>query len=202
MDLAPLRIALYFALSIFSIVVLGLAAARLHYTLNLPLGDPLNFGVSFHDPIVVELLVTSILTMLWSWHVIHVIHKRRETRFVSTFRGGFVVLFILWVMWLVGAAIATHASNPPQTNLRWGDLSSCWGFKACRILTAFLAFVWISWIVATIIFIIEILFVSQNNGALRGPYHGRWDPRRSEYGNEAGTTNMSQPRNTHMGFTW
>ncbi|KAF5362616.1 hypothetical protein D9758_009608 [Tetrapyrgos nigripes] len=109
MNLTPLRIALYFALSLFSIVVLGLAAARLKYTLNLPRGDPLNFGNNFHESIVAELLATSILTMLWSWYIIHVIHKRREHGLVSSFRRAWIPLFILWVMWLVGAVIATFS---------------------------------------------------------------------------------------------
>ncbi len=67
---------------VFSIVLLGLTSARIHYTSDLPAGDPLNDGVSFYgernvtaiteprlkyfpDPIVVELLVTTILTMAW-----------------------------------------------------------------------------------------------------------------------------------------
>ncbi|KAL0574011.1 hypothetical protein V5O48_007933 [Marasmius crinis-equi] len=66
---AALRIGLYFALSLFAIVLLGLCAARINYTTNLPAGDPLNGGVHFYDPIVAELLATSILTMLWSWFI-------------------------------------------------------------------------------------------------------------------------------------
>jgi hypothetical protein len=47
-DLYPVRIALYIALFLFSTVLLGLAGARLHYTLNLSPFDPLNGGVSFY----------------------------------------------------------------------------------------------------------------------------------------------------------
>ena len=51
---------------LFSAVLLGLTATRLHYTLFLPPYDPLNNGQSFFDPIVVELAVTSILALFWS----------------------------------------------------------------------------------------------------------------------------------------
>ena len=51
---------------LFSIVLLGLSASRLHYTIFLPKGDPLNNGHPFYDPIVVELAITSIFAMFWS----------------------------------------------------------------------------------------------------------------------------------------
>jgi len=172
-DLAALRIALYFALAVFSIVLLGLTAARIHYTTHLPLGDPLNNGSDFYDPIVAELLATSILTILWSFFIIHSIHKRHENRFVSTFRGELIGLFILWVMSLVGAAIATTI---------WGDLNFCHQFSACRLLTAMVAFAWMCFILMTFILFVDIAFVVANGG-LREPLHGRWDPRASHYGN-------------------
>jgi hypothetical protein len=45
-------------------------------------------------------------------HRIHSIHKRAENKLVSTFRGELIGLSILWIFWLVGAAIASvcHAS--------------------------------------------------------------------------------------------
>ena len=51
---------------LFSAVLLGLTATRLHYTLFLPPFDPLNNGQPFYDPIVAELLVTSVLALFWS----------------------------------------------------------------------------------------------------------------------------------------
>ncbi|KAJ8085591.1 hypothetical protein PM082_004409 [Marasmius tenuissimus] len=177
-----LRVALYFALSLFSIVLLGLTAARIHYTRNLPEGDPLNGGINFYDPIVAELLASSILTMLWSWFVIFTIHKRRERGFITTFRGELIGSFILWVMLLVGAAIATSHRSPesPDPNARWGNLSSCRMYKTCRILTALVAFSWITWSTLTIVMIISIVFASVNRG-WNEPMHGRWDPRASIY---------------------
>ena len=38
---------------------------------------------------------------------IHSIHKRAEHRLVSTFRGELIGLGILWLFWLVGAAVAS-----------------------------------------------------------------------------------------------
>ena len=51
---------------LFSAVLLGLTATRLHYTLFLPPFDPLNNGQPFYDPIIAELLVTSVLALFWS----------------------------------------------------------------------------------------------------------------------------------------
>ncbi len=47
-------------------MLLGLAGTRLHYTLFLPPYDPLNGGQPFYDPIIVELIITSILALFWS----------------------------------------------------------------------------------------------------------------------------------------
>ena len=51
---------------VFSVLLLGHTAARIHYTENLSPYDPLNGGHHFYDPVIAELLVTSILAMLWS----------------------------------------------------------------------------------------------------------------------------------------
>jgi len=171
-DLPPLRIALYFSLILFSLVLFGLSAARLHYTTHLPSGDPLNGGNNFYDPIVVELLFTTLLTVPWSIFIIHSIHKRAEHRLVSTFRGELIGLVILWIFWLVGAAVASSI---------WGDLSFCFQYHACRLLTVLVVFSWVGWIVITAILVVNLLF-SFANKALMEPLHGRWDPRTSHYG--------------------
>ncbi|KAJ3975143.1 hypothetical protein EV361DRAFT_550182 [Lentinula raphanica] len=181
-DFPALRIAFYFSSALFSVVLLGLTAARIHYTTHIPLGDPLNSGQDFYDPIVAELLATSILAILWSWFIIHCIHRRYENRFITTFRGELIGLFILWVMYLVGAAIATTF---------WGNLARCQVFQPCRILTALVAFAWINFIIMTFILFIDIAFVVANGG-FREPLHGRWDPRASHYGaNNNFRTSMS-----------
>ncbi|KIY61935.1 hypothetical protein CYLTODRAFT_362191 [Cylindrobasidium torrendii FP15055 ss-10] len=179
-SLPPVRIALYVCLLVFSVVVLGLTSARLNYTLNVPEFDPVNNGEDFYDPVVVELLVTSILTFLWSLYAIFILVRRAEPRILYTFRGELMALFVLWVMWVVGAGVASpidaivvHNADVPQGP--WGDLAWCWIYEPCRILTAMLAFCWCTWIILTLISILSILFVTVNK-ALTQPMHGRWDP--------------------------
>ena len=63
----------------------------------------------------------------------------------------------------------------------WGDLSFCFHYRACRLLTVLVAFSWLGWIVITVILAVNLLF-SLANKALMEPLHGRWDPRTSHYG--------------------
>ncbi|TFK50680.1 hypothetical protein OE88DRAFT_284884 [Heliocybe sulcata] len=112
-----LRVFLYSCLWVFSAVMLGLTAWRLWYTTHIPLGDPLNSGVDFYDPIVAELCATSILTLIWASYIIHVITGVYERRIISRFRGELIGLLVLFVLWLVGASIATvRLSRPSYEN--------------------------------------------------------------------------------------
>lgn len=167
-----IRIVLYVILWLFSAVLLGLTAARIHYTTHIPLGDPLNDGNDFYDPIIAELLATSALTVLWVPWVVHVITRTYDYGLVSTFLGETVGLFILFVMWLVGAAIATSI---------WGDLSWCHQYLPCRVLTTIVAFSWMGFIVIFVLLLVNLMFSIANN-AFRQPLHGRYDPRASNYG--------------------
>ncbi|KAJ7086147.1 hypothetical protein B0H15DRAFT_845568 [Mycena belliarum] len=171
--LGIIRTFLYSVFGIFSLVLFGLAAARLRYTTHLPPGDPLNNGANFFDPIVVELLFSALLGMLWSIYAVWTIHRMREDRWIYSFFSEIVVLSILFILYLVGAAIATHI---------WGDLSFCHQFRACRILTAMLAFAWMSWIVL-LCSLVASIFASIANAAFFAPFHGRWNPRESTYSN-------------------
>ncbi|KAH7926997.1 hypothetical protein BV22DRAFT_1103934 [Leucogyrophana mollusca] len=174
------RIILYCFLFVFSFILLALCAARLHYTTHLSPFDPLNGGVRFYDHIVVELLVTSILTLFWSPFIARTIHGRHEHRFVNTFIAELIGLAILFLLWLVGAAIATNTGNPPDVNTKWGNLSSCWAYGACRVLTAMVAFAWLGWLLIFASLVITLLFAIANK-AFREPMHGRWDPRATRY---------------------
>jgi len=64
--LYSLRIVFYAMLGLFSFILLSLTAARLSYTEHFESDDPLNHGKHFYDPIVAELLVTSILSICWA----------------------------------------------------------------------------------------------------------------------------------------
>ncbi|KAH8107375.1 hypothetical protein DFH11DRAFT_1637664 [Phellopilus nigrolimitatus] len=171
-----IRAFLYIVLWVFSAVLLGLTAARLHYTTHLPLGDPLNQGHSFYDPIVAELIACAILSLIWAPLVIHMIHGRREYRYLSRVWHELLGLFVLWVLWLVGSAIATSI---------WPNLPSfCSQFEACRLLTAMLAFAWMGWITLTALMVTTLLYATANSSWAE-PAHGHWvrenNPRASEY---------------------
>ncbi|KAH9943628.1 hypothetical protein B0H21DRAFT_695466, partial [Amylocystis lapponica] len=157
---------------VFSAVLLGLTAARLHYTTQLSVHDPLNAGHHFYDPIVAELLVSSLLTLLWTTFVTHTIFRSFEYGRFTSFASELLGLFVLFVFWLVGAAIATTY---------WGNLNWCWAYAPCRLLTALVAFAWMGWIVLLALLVISALFAVANS-AFGDPLHGRYDPRLSQYG--------------------
>jgi len=68
-------------------------------------------------------------------------------------------IFIIWVMYLVGAAIATHYWK----GLTWCDL------RQCNVVTSILAFTWISWSFATFLLLCAIggLFKTRGTGGYR-----------------------------------
>lgn len=171
LDFSVIRMGMYSLLALFSILVLGLSAARLQYTTHLPIGDPLNNGRSFHDPVVAEILFTTLLTIIWCIFIIYSIHKRYENPYLSTFLGEIIGLSVLWIFWIVGAAIASTM---------WGNLGWCQTFEACRVLSAFIAFSWLAWLVLTLLLGFSLLFSFANKGFM-DPLHGRWNPRESHY---------------------
>jgi len=170
-DLPIFRIALYSALTFFSFILLCLCAARLNYTNHLNKGDPLNGGETFYDPVVAELLVTTLLTMPWCIFIAFSIHRRYENRYISTFLAEIVGLAVLWILWIAGAGAASNM---------WGSLSWCQQIEACRVLSALVAFSWLGWLTLTGLLGLSLLF-SIANSALQEPLHGRWNPRQSQY---------------------
>ncbi|KAJ7459778.1 hypothetical protein FB451DRAFT_1271510 [Mycena latifolia] len=174
-DLPTLRIASYAILVLFSFIDFCLTIARLSYTNHLPRGDTLNHGKDFYDPDIVELLVTTMISIAWALFVIRAIHKRVEDNLVSTFRGELVGLFVIWMFWLVGTAIATS---------QWGSLGFCQEFEPCRVLSAIVAFSWLCWVMVSFNFGVSLTFIVAN-GALLEPLHGQWVPdaqdRESQY---------------------
>ncbi|KAJ7640531.1 hypothetical protein B0H17DRAFT_1023114 [Mycena rosella] len=169
-DLPTLRIASYAILALFSFITFGLTIGRLNYTDHLPRGDTLNHGRDFYDPDIVELLITSMMSIVWAIYVIRAIHRRVEDNLVSTFRGELIGLFIVWMFWLVGTAIATVTFLT-----QWGSLGFCQEFEACRVLSAIVAFSWLCWVSVSFNFGVSITFILAN-GALLEPLHGQWAP--------------------------
>ncbi|KAF9526183.1 hypothetical protein CPB83DRAFT_495100 [Crepidotus variabilis] len=166
-ELPILRMGLYGLLTFFTFIVFCLSCARLNYTNHLAPNDPLNHGRSFYDPIVAEILVTTLFTIPWCICIIFSIHKRIEHPYLATFGTEIVGLSVLWVFWIIGAAIASNL---------WGSLSWCQHIEACRVLSAMVAFLWLSWLTLSAILGISLLF-SFANKAFKEPLHGRWDPR-------------------------
>jgi len=140
--LTTFRMVCYVILLLFSAVTVGLTAARLHYTLHLPLHDPLNGGVDFYDPIIAEILATACLSIILVPFLIVRIHRRHEHGFLSTFLVELIGLLLLFFLWIVGAAVATQ---------KWGNLNWCHTYTACRLLTAIVAFTWMSWIMSALL---------------------------------------------------
>jgi hypothetical protein len=171
LNIPLVRMVLYGILALFSFLLFCLCAARLNYTNHLPKGDPLNGGRSFYDPIVAELLFTTLITMPWCAYIILAIHRRYESGFFTSFLAEIVGLAILWIFWIAGAAGASQI---------WGNLSWCQEFEACRVLSALMAFAWLGWLTLTALLGFSLLF-SIANKATEEPLHGRWNPRQSQY---------------------
>ncbi|KAF8126334.1 hypothetical protein EV363DRAFT_1401860 [Boletus edulis] len=163
------RFVLYCVLFLFAAVTLALSAVRIHYTTHIPPYDPTNYGVQFYgrtlDTIYSLIIACSART----------IHSRLEHRFFSSFAAELIGLFVFFLLWLVGVAIATNSSNPPEVGVYWGNLSSAGPLRPM------LAFAWLSWIVVFALFVTSLLFAIANK-ALREPMHGRWDRRATQYG--------------------
>lgn len=65
------------------------------------------------------------------------------------------MLLLLFILWVVGAALATK---------QWGDLGWCHNYSTCRILTALVAFTWMSWIMTFFLTFACILYIARNGG--------------------------------------
>jgi hypothetical protein len=61
----------------------------------------------------------------------------------------------------------------PQS--QWGSLGFCQEFEACRVLSAIVAFSWLSWVMVSFNFGVSLTFILAN-GALLEPLHGQWVP--------------------------
>jgi len=167
--LSVVRIVLYCFLWVFSVVLLGLTAARIHYTENLSPDDPLNGGVHFHDPIIAELLATSILVILWSTFAVHAIYMRCDRLVIHTFAVEAIALSMLFVMWLVGTAIATSM---------WGNLGWCHQYSPCRLLSALVGIAWTGWVFLLFLLGASLVHAFVNQ-AWTQPIHGHLYPRDS-----------------------
>lgn len=96
---------------------------------------------------------------------LYIIYAQREYRILSRAWQEFIVLSVLWLLILVGSAMATHI---------WPNLPSfCSQYAACRLLDAMLAFAWLGWITITVL-LFEAIAHGMVNSSFSGPAHGRW----------------------------
>ncbi|KAJ3508521.1 hypothetical protein NMY22_g16585 [Coprinellus aureogranulatus] len=152
--IGAVRIFLHALLWCCAVVLLGLTAYRIHYTKTLDFGDILTSSTNFYDPIIVELLVTSIFAILGSFVLIILIAGTRRGNPASML--GEIWTWIVWVMFLVGAAVMTH---------KWRRLKWCRGaYKVCRILETIKAFSWICFILTTFLVFLGLFDYLFNKG--------------------------------------
>ncbi|KZV87008.1 hypothetical protein EXIGLDRAFT_840307 [Exidia glandulosa HHB12029] len=159
------RLVLYALLWCTAVVVLGLSAWRIHYTRS---------HLGFHERIVVELLVTSILTIIWVPIAMFLLMAVRAANTVSGAGrnssrhphwpheqfGG----WILWAMWLVGAAILTN-KYPTKFYRGFGNQA--------RLLATLIALSWVAWSLLTIIGVLAWMHHASTRGPASGSTYGR-----------------------------
>ncbi|EJD05296.1 uncharacterized protein FOMMEDRAFT_18889 [Fomitiporia mediterranea MF3/22] len=124
------RAILYSLLWVAAVIELGLTGWRVHHTKS---------TASFYDPIVVALLVSSILTIIWVpiTTFLHVF----KSKSLSAGEGYKPLHFesagntILWIMWLIEAAIATH---------KWPTRAFTGSGRDGHVLLTLVAFAWIN----------------------------------------------------------
>ncbi|EIW62346.1 uncharacterized protein TRAVEDRAFT_164255 [Trametes versicolor FP-101664 SS1] len=177
-----LRLPLYVTLWVFAALLFIFTAVRLNYTLHLPKGDPLNGGSDFFDPIVAHLLVCSMLALGSIPFVMHWV-PQLITSAASANLFELAALSVIWLLWLVGCVVSTSI---------WPNLSFCYQFAPCRILSAMMAFAWLGWIVLVVLIVLAVLNAVQKARPARSPlvvewaatnsFNARSEYARSEYG--------------------
>ncbi|KAE9407506.1 hypothetical protein BT96DRAFT_104541 [Gymnopus androsaceus JB14] len=146
-----IRAGLYLALLVFTFILFVLCCVRINYTLHL--------APEFYDPVVAELLFTTIVTLLWCCLMLCIFFiETLKLEFLRLYWHELIGLIILWFLWLGGAAAASSI---------FGDISTCQQFQACQILSALLAFAWLGWIMLTFLLIISIIVMIQSSQAGR-----------------------------------
>ncbi|KAF8153754.1 hypothetical protein B0H34DRAFT_617158, partial [Crassisporium funariophilum] len=149
--------------------LLGLTAYRVHHTKDSNYGQAPDYNKThfYVDSIIVELLVTSILSFLISLWFLSAILGRVGRGPLGKYATEHLSLFIIWTMFLVGSAITTH---------KWRHLKYCRGSsKQCRILETIKAFAWICWILTTFLILASLANMTRRKHGWGGPVHGRDD---------------------------
>lgn len=111
-------------------------------------------------------------------------------------------LSIIWLLWLVGCVVSTVSDyvSPiasPSCTQRcplqsiWPNLSFCYQFAPCRILSAMMAFAWLGWIALVILIVLAVLTAVQKARPARSPMMVEWAAAntfaRPQFGGSAGS---------------
>ncbi|KAL1745700.1 hypothetical protein HDZ31DRAFT_35816 [Schizophyllum fasciatum] len=158
-DHSPLRKGLYALLTLLSITLAGLTITRIVNTESVP--PP---GRRGYDRVTAELLAASLLTIPWALHAIHSLRRRIGTGIGRSFAHELGILLALWILWLIGAAVATA---------HWTDLSACWYQFGCRLLTAITAIAWSGFGTITLLTLTSAILGSKKGGFGR-PMHAQY----------------------------
>ncbi|KAF9076809.1 hypothetical protein BDP27DRAFT_1209883, partial [Rhodocollybia butyracea] len=141
---------------LFTFILFVLCCVRINFTLGQRFYESELNG--FAEPVVAELLFTTIVTLLWCVLMLCIFFiKKLELEFLRLYWHELLGLVILWLLWLGGAAAASSI---------FGDLSFCQGSQACQILSAFLAFAWLGLITLTVMLIVStvVMVETTRNG--------------------------------------
>jgi hypothetical protein len=99
------------------------------------------------------------------------IYHRLHHSFLHSFHHSLLGLFILFILYVVGAAYASHL---------WHDLDWCYQYFACRLLTALVAFAWGCAVITGLLWLLELWWVATKHVWGR-PLHGHEDERRGRW---------------------
>jgi len=140
------RVIFYALAWVHAVVLLGLTGYRIHWTRS---------NLSDYDPVIAELLVTSILVILFTPIAMFAALAARRSRAIAL-SGELLTNAIIWVMLLVGGAIATskwptrqicEAFPPVVPNVNVGLRTND---KQCNTLITINAFTWLTFTVTTL----------------------------------------------------
>ncbi|KAJ8073878.1 hypothetical protein PM082_012156 [Marasmius tenuissimus] len=168
-DFISIRAWLYIALVVFSFILLALCAARISFTNDVAGG---------YEASVVELLVSTILALLWTGFMLLLYFTSTSNRLIRFYRDELIALVILWLLWLGGAAAASDIFRGCSVV---GDR-----FFGCRYTSAILAFAWLGWITLTALLGVSA-YIGWKHGGLTTELHGRNSSRTT-------TTSASAPK--------
>ncbi|KAI5831756.1 hypothetical protein K523DRAFT_409244 [Schizophyllum commune Tattone D] len=180
-DHSPLRKGLYTLLGMLSVTLIGLTITRIVRTESV-------YPWGFYDRIIAELLATSLLTLPVTLHAFHTLERRIDTGIGRSFAHELGILLVLWILWLVGAAIATS---------HWTDLYSCWYLFGCRLLTAIVAISWSGFGVLTFLIIASAVLGRLKGGFMR-PMHAQYSAHAFHHRGPSASARMSKENEAGM----